>query len=120
METTIRISSEDTIQFLFTKYFKEHLIDLSYDPAANFALQRIVERLTKPEDVDSVVCKILYGTLDLICMNVRLSCLILDESKVSVITAVLDACTRTNTLCNKARQVFSILSLLKHRPLLRV
>ena len=43
--------SDETIQSLFPKYFKENLYDLALDPAANFVVQRILERLTEPEDV---------------------------------------------------------------------
>ena len=51
LETIVRTVSDETIRSLFIKYFKENLFDLALDPAANFVVQRMLERLTEPEDV---------------------------------------------------------------------
>jgi hypothetical protein len=51
METILRVSSDETVQSLFNNYFKADITDLALDPAANFAVQRILERLTNEEDV---------------------------------------------------------------------
>ena len=51
LEIIVRTVSDDTIRSIFSKYFKENLYDLALDPAANFVVQRILERLTEPEDV---------------------------------------------------------------------
>jgi hypothetical protein len=51
METILQISSDETVESLFNSYFKEDITDLGLDPAANFAVQRILERLTNEEDV---------------------------------------------------------------------
>jgi hypothetical protein len=51
METILRVSSDETVESMFNSYFKDDITDLAIDPAANFAVQRVLERLTKEEDV---------------------------------------------------------------------
>lgn len=69
IETIIKVSSDETIQLLWNTYFKDEdkLIELSQHPAANFALQRIFERSTKPEDISHAINTLLSKSMDLIC-----------------------------------------------------
>jgi hypothetical protein len=106
LETIVRSTTDETIQLLFSKYFKEHLYDLAVDPAANFVVQRILERLTEPDDVYFCVSNLLGEHVeDLISKYPTRIGLMTGASKVSIITTVLDACSRTNTECDRARQV---------------
>jgi hypothetical protein len=43
------------IHSLYKTLFDDYLLELSLDSAANFAVQRLLERLTLPEDVSSAV-----------------------------------------------------------------
>lgn len=69
VETILRVSSDDTVDSLFNNYFKEDITDLALNPAANFAVQRILERLTSPEDVSHCVKEILNSFEDFIGNN---------------------------------------------------
>ena len=64
LETIVRTASDETIQSLFTKYFKENLFDLALDPSANFVVQRILERLTEPEDVSYCLHTLIDSRVD--------------------------------------------------------
>lgn len=71
-ETILRVSPDKTIEMLFIGCFKGHLYELSIEAAANFAVQRILERLTRPEDVSSAATELLNKTRDLIGMIQKL------------------------------------------------
>jgi hypothetical protein len=68
-ETYIRLAPDDRIHSLFsdlsTKY-TNNLAELAGDPAANFPVQRILERLRQPEDVKTAVPEILRFTKEII------------------------------------------------------
>ena len=66
VETTIQISSDDAVQSVFTTYFKDNIVDLSFDVAANYPVQRILARLTRSEDISFVKDTLLPFTGDLI------------------------------------------------------
>jgi len=74
IETIIKISSNKTIQLIWDTYFKdkEKLFELCEHPAGNFAVQRMFERLTNPEDISSAVDLLLPDAMDLICNNPHL------------------------------------------------
>ena len=67
LEAIIRNSSSETIDFIFAQYFEENVAELCFDEAGHFAVERILERVTRPKDIDSAVDKILYQFHDLIC-----------------------------------------------------
>ena len=69
IETIIKVSSNETIQLIWDTYFKdeEKLFELCEHPAGNFAVQRMFERLTNPEDISSTIDIILPEAMDLIC-----------------------------------------------------
>ena len=71
METIIKISSNETVQLIWNTYFKDKdkLAELCQHPAGNFAVQRMFERLTDPEDISSAIDPILTEAADLICNN---------------------------------------------------
>jgi len=69
METVLQSSSPATIRLLFDKYFKERLIELAEDDAANFVLQRLLERLDSEEDVLEASEVLLPHAQDLICIS---------------------------------------------------
>jgi hypothetical protein len=56
-------------QVVLDTYFKDDLVNLSFHPAANFPLQRILERLAKPDDVTFVAKTLLGRTAELIGNN---------------------------------------------------
>ena len=105
IESTLRVASDETIQTLFTTYFKETLSDLAMDSAANFAVQRVLGRLTESEDISFVVKSLVPLTSKLIGNQFYISKLIIENSRVSVVTAVIDACARTNVYCEETRKV---------------
>lgn len=103
----MRIASDDTIHAIFNRYFKRNdLPSLAMDLSANFVVQRILGRLTEPQDISRAVNDLLSMTGELIGASSYLAFLILAKSRVTVVTAVLQACTRTNLCCDKARKVF--------------
>jgi len=55
LETIIRLAPEDIVEKLFTVYFRPRLIEVSSDDVSYFCAQRILERLTRPEDVSAAV-----------------------------------------------------------------
>jgi hypothetical protein len=68
-ETIIRKCNDDTYEFLVSKFFLGNLADLALHPSANFAVQRVLERLTRSDDVKAVVNDdIGRGAKDLISM----------------------------------------------------
>jgi len=75
IETIIKVSSDETIQHVWNTYFndEEKLVELSQHAAANFALQRIFERLTNPDDITLSVKTLLFEAVDLICNISHLS-----------------------------------------------
>jgi hypothetical protein len=114
METIMRLASDETAQHLFNVYFKDNLSELSHDKSANFTVQRVFERLTNSEDV-SAALDLLDETVELAGIFSPPFFLILDTSKVAVITALLDACVRTNANCSEAMDVCA----LYHVPLMK-
>jgi hypothetical protein len=67
MESILRLTSDEIVQELYDSYFKENLADLSFDKHANFAIQRLFERLTNPESVNHAVTNLFFSIIDLIC-----------------------------------------------------
>lgn len=111
VETILRVSSDVTVDSLFNTYFKEDITDLALDPAANFAVQRILERLTNAEDVSYCVHQILEA-FNYFVGSIFEDIADLANSKISVITALLDACIRTGADCQSARTVIHSMSCL--------
>lgn len=66
LETIIRIAPDETVQQLFTDYFKTRLIELGSDDISNFCVQRILERLSNPEDVSVAITDLLNHTQEFI------------------------------------------------------
>lgn len=69
IETIIRVSSNEIIQYVWDTYFKdeEKLSELCEHPAGNFTVQRMFERMTNPDDISSAIKFLLLGAMDLIC-----------------------------------------------------
>ena len=109
METILRFAPDEMVQQLFNSYFKDNLTELSFDKNANFAVQRLFERLTKPEDVNNAL-GLLDETIGLLCAFSLPQGLILAETKVAVAISLIEACIRTNADRDKAHQVSSNIS----------
>jgi len=99
------MAPEETVHQLFTDIFKPKIVELSSDHISTFCTQRIIERLTNPDDVEFVAKTLLPFTPEFISIYACCLRLIIVSSQISILTAVLDACTRTNTYCKDAREV---------------
>jgi len=103
----VRIASDDAIHSIFNRYFKrKDLPSIAMDLSANFVVQRVLGRLTESQDIYRAVNDLLGMACELIGASSYLAFLILVNSRVTIVTAVLEASTRTNLWCDKARQVF--------------
>lgn len=97
LETVVRIAPERTAQLFFDTFIKDAVVEVSLDSVANFVVQRSIARVSRPEDIQFLGKEILENASQFIGILFQLiSPTDPQDSKVSVITAVLDACSRTN------------------------
>ena len=90
------------------------------DSSANFAVQRILGRLAESEDITFVIKKLLPLTSKLIGNKFHMSKLTTENSRVSVVTAVIDASARTNVCCEETRKVCPCHSSLTARTFMNI